>query len=124
MGDALMTTWSDYASAVQRVLSLAERELKVFDADLVRLQLERPENAALLQSFLAADRANRLRIVVRDAAPLRNASPRLWRLQTLYPASMTVMTCADSLAGLSDSLLIADARHAVDHAYILRWRSR
>jgi hypothetical protein len=106
----LTTTWSEHDAALSRILELAESSLSIFDADLARF--ERPDNAAILQRFLSA-REHRVRIVVRNAAPLRENSPRLWKLLGIYDTAMTVFECPESLVELTDSFVIADDRHGL-----------
>ena len=107
----LTTTWSEHDASLCRVLALAQETLCVFDEDLARY--ERADNAAILQRFLAADGEHRARIVVRNADLLRSDSPRLWKLLETFTGTLTVFECPASLVELSDSLLIADGKHAL-----------
>ncbi len=121
MSSELLTSWAEHDSFLHKVLLLATQSLQVFDEDLSKLKLERPDNAEALRQFLSADRANRLQIVVKNAEPLRRESPRLMKLLTTYPQNMIIFECPPHLASLDDAIFIADEKHALirfhkDHA--------
>lgn len=121
MNPELITSWTDHDSSLQKVLLLARRCIRIFDADLARLRLETPENALFLRRLLTEAPRNTLQIVVRDAEPFRRNSPRLMKLLADFPASMHVRECAPQIASLTDSLLLSDDCHALvrfhqDHA--------
>jgi hypothetical protein len=113
MNAGLITNWTEHDRSLQEVLVSASRTLRVFDEDLGRLKLERRDSAEILRSFLGASRDNSLVIVLRNAEPVRRESPRLMRLLTMYPNSMTILERHPHLAPLNDALLIADSRHAL-----------
>ena len=113
MQPELITSWSDHDKHVKKILLLAKRSLRVFDEDLVRLGLENAENASILRRFLASDRNNTLRIILRDGDPFRRNSPRLFRLLGDYPASMVVIECPPLSGTPNDTMLIADDSHAL-----------
>ena len=121
MNTQLITSWSEHDSFLQNVLILASKTLRIFDQDLSKLKLERPDSADSLRRFLSTDRQNLLWIVVKDAEPARRDNPRLMKLLSTYPKNMTLVECPSHLSSLSDSMLIADDRHALirfhaDHA--------
>ena len=121
MPTKLITTWTDYDSAVQDVLALATHTLLIFDADLSTLKLERPERLALLRQFLSAAPGHTVQIALLDAEPLRRNCPRLMALLAAHAHNFTIIECPPHLATVSDSLIIADNRHGTvrfhkDHA--------
>jgi hypothetical protein len=121
MNTELLAHWSDYDSAVRKILPLATRSLRIFDPDLEKLRLESRENALVLRRFLAAAPCNTLRIVLRCAEPFRRDSPRLFKLLTDFPHAMEVWECAPQLTRLTDAMLLSDDCHALirihqDHA--------
>lgn len=113
MNPELVTTWTDYRSYLQKILLLATRHIRVFDEDLVELGLEKQENAFFLRRFLAADRQNKLQIVLRNPDPFRRNSPRLMGLFADYAVRMEVYECSPQLAKLNDALLLIDDSHAL-----------
>lgn len=113
MNPELIANWTDHDSYLQKVLLLATRTLRVFDEDLARLGLEKPENAFFLRRFLASDRHNCLTVVVRNADPFRRNSPRLMKLLSDFPNATTFYECAPQLAALNDATVLADGCHAL-----------
>ncbi|GHU32768.1 hypothetical protein AGMMS50256_23450 [Betaproteobacteria bacterium] len=121
MNTELITHWSEYDIAAQKILRLATRSIRIFDPDLAKLKLESRENALVLRQFLSTVPHNTLQIVLRNAEPFRNNSPRLFKLLTDFPHAMQVWECASSLKKLSDAIFLSDDRHALiriheDHA--------
>jgi len=113
MQPELITSWSEHDQHVEKILLLARRTLRIFDEDLSRLGLERAENAATLRRFLASDRHNTLQIILRDGAPFRRSSPRLFKLLGDYSANMTVTESPPLPGTPKDAILIADDCHAL-----------
>ena len=122
MSSRLITTWSEYDSAVREILGLAQTTLLVFDETLSSLQLERPERIAALRRLLSARKpATRLTIIVQKADFVRQYSPQLMDLLTVHSPALTIIQSPPHLDRLRDSLLIADGRHVLvrfhhDHA--------
>lgn len=121
MGTELTTSWSQYATSLSALLPRAAQSVRIFDKDLVQLNLERLDNAEVLRRFLGSSAKNRLQIVLRDAGPLRRNSPRLLKLLSDYFDQMSVIECPEHLRSLSDALVIGDACDALvrfheDHA--------
>lgn len=126
MSSRLITTWSAYDSAVQDILDLAPDTLQIFDQDLSTLKLERPERSAALRRLLSLRHddtrwSRRLTIVVQKPDFVRQYSPQLMTLLSRHAPTLTIIHAPAHLATLSDSLLIADGRHALlrfhhDHA--------
>jgi hypothetical protein len=113
MTSELISSGSEYARNLQKILQIANRSLCIFDEDLSTLKLESRDTADLLRRLLACDRNNTLQIVLRNAGPFQRKSPRLMKLLRDFPAEMKVWECAQQHVELKDSLLIADACHAL-----------
>ena len=73
----LLSTRREYLEALERLIALAQRELRIFDADFSELKIDSPRTHELLRDFLLRDRDNRLYIAVHSTDYLRNYSPRL-----------------------------------------------
>lgn len=114
MPSKLITTWSEHDSAVQEILDLSSTTLLVFDESLSPLKLERGARIAALRRLLSARQAaTRLSIVVQKPDFVRQYSPQLMDLLTVYSPTLTILQAPPHLDSLKDSLLIADARHAL-----------
>lgn len=113
MQPGLITNWSEHDSHVQKILLLAKRTLRVFDEDLVRLGLERAENASTLRRFLASGRNTTLQIILRNGEPFRRDSPRLFRLLGDYADRMIVIEYPPLSGTPNDAMLIGDDCHAL-----------
>jgi hypothetical protein len=121
MNQELITHWSEYHDAAQKILLAATWSIRIFDSDLTRLGLEGRENVLSLRRFLTAAPRNTLQIVLRNAEPFRNGSPRLFQLLADFPHAVEVRECAPQLLKLTDAMFLADDRHALvriheDHA--------
>jgi len=122
MSSKLMTTWSEYDSAVQEILDLSPTRLDIFDEDLSSLRLEGADRIAALRSVLtAASHSRQLRIVVRRRDFVCPCRPHLMNLLTLYAPLISIIHSPPHLDKLGDCLMIADDRHALvrfhrDHA--------
>ena len=124
MSTQLITDWSEHDSYLQQILALVTKTLFIFDQDLSKLKLERPDNNECLRQFLSASRQNLFSAFVRNAEPIRRDSPRLMNLLSTFPQNMTLFECPSHLASFSDSMLIADDRHALVRFHIDHARSK
>lgn len=117
----LLTTWSEYSAAVERLLAHASRSVAIFDHDLSSLRLEHPATIASLARLLRASPASSLRIAVQTAGPLRTHHPRLMELLRVFAHNFHVIETPPHLANLSDAILLVDDASALirfhrDHA--------
>ena len=124
MSTELTTHWSEHDAGLAAILRSLSTSLMVFDEDLVRLGLERPENVEILRRVLVAGTRHRIRIVVKSAVPFRYHSPRLFQLFATYPEQMTVVQCPQHLHSLNDALFIANETHALIRFHKDNARSR
>lgn len=108
----LITTWSDYQTALDRLLALADRKLVIYDEDLKQLSLD-GARLTQLQRVLAAGEAGALRIALRNAAPLRSHQPRLLGLLATWSHLAAAQQTPEHLAHLRDSMILVDGRHGL-----------
>ena len=99
---------SAFLTAVDFTLSAAQREIRIFDRDLVRLGLENPTRVALLDRFLAADADHHLRIALHDTAPLEAQMPRLLTMLRDYRHNAEVRCTPPHLRQLAEKCVLAD----------------
>lgn len=135
----LLTSEADYRQACDTVLSRAEREILIFDRDLVALKFEDTTRLAALTDFLRAGGIRGIRMVLHDPGPLERNLPRLTRLIFRFSHVIEVRQSPDNLRHLADTHVLADESHGVrrfhvdqprsalildDPAYINPWRQR
>ena len=113
MSRELIESWSDYQSAADRLLTMAEHSLQIFDEDLSALKLESTEHLATLGTLLARHADHPLRITLRTATYFQTHSPRLQNLFTTWAHRAEIRQVPPALAHLRDSILIIDGKHAL-----------
>jgi len=109
----LITSWSDYRAAADRLLALASEKIAVYDEDLVELRLESAAALEQLQRIVKGGQGVALRLAVRNAAPLAQRQPGLLKLLTVFGHRALAQQTPEQLAHLRDNLLIVDDRHAL-----------
>jgi hypothetical protein len=110
----LITSWSDYQAAIDRLLVLAVRKISIYDEDLGHLHLDSPSRLAELKRTLLADRnASRIRMAVRDAEPLRRHQPLLMNLLGEFSHCLLAQQTPAQLAHLRDTMILVDDKHGL-----------
>jgi len=109
----LFTTRKEYRDAFDRVVGLAQRELRIFDADFSDLEINSVQKCELLRAFLLRSRTNRLFIAVHDTDHVRNDCPRLLQLLRLFSDRMFVHQTQGEAARVQDCFVLADTLHVV-----------
>jgi hypothetical protein len=106
-------TRREYRDALERLSALAQRELRIFDADFSDLEINSRQKYELLRAFLLRGRDNRLYIAVHDADYIRNYCPRLLDLLRQFSDRMFIHQTQGEAARAQDSLVLADKLHFV-----------
>jgi hypothetical protein len=109
----LLSTRREYLEALQRLIGLAQSELRIFDADFFHLKIDSPRTHELLREFLLRGRDNRLYIAVHDTDYIRNYCPRLLDLLRQFSDRMFIHQTQDDAARAQDSFVLADRLHVV-----------
>jgi len=99
-----------YAEAIDTLVPLAGRWLRIFDRSLGR-DYNSVERTDRLGAFLLADRRNRLLIVVHEPEGIRRECPRLVSLQRRFGHSVFIHRTQSLARKVSDPFCIADASH-------------
>lgn len=113
MARELITSWSDYQAAIDRLLGLACRKIRIYDQDTGQLKLETPSRLDTLKRVLQGPDQDALQIAVRDATALRMAHPLLNNLLTTYSHRVLAQQTSEQLAHLRDSMILVDDKHAL-----------
>jgi hypothetical protein len=110
---SLLSTRKEYRDALERLVGLAQHELRMFDADFSGLDIDSPQTYELLRAFLLRGRNNRLYIAVHDTDHIRNYCPRLLKLLRRFSDRMFIHQTQGEAARAPDCLLLADKLHFV-----------
>ena len=113
MARELISSWSDYQVAIDRLLDLACRKIYIYDQDIDQLKLETPSRLNALKRVLHSTDQQSLQIALRDATALHNAHPVLNNLLTTYSHRVLAQQTPEQLAHLRDSMILVDDRHAL-----------
>ena len=104
---------AEIETALDRLLSRAQRRLCVFDRQLNR-GFVNPTRSDLLRSFLLSNRNNRIRIVLHDASMLARDCPRLLGLLRQFSHAIAIQETEAQAKGAYDPFIIGDDR---DHLH-------
>jgi hypothetical protein len=113
----------DYEAAIDLLLTRPRRTLRIFDRQLGP-GYNSVQRYELLRAFLLRSRANRLYIVLHDAANLARDCPRMLTLLRQFSHAMTVHETEGEARHACDPVALADERDYVhrfhyDHARAL-----
>jgi hypothetical protein len=111
-----LSTRKEYRDALARLIGLAQRELRIFDADFSDLDINSPQTFELLRGFMLRGRHNRLYIVVHDTGYIRNYCPRLLNLLRQFSDRMFIHQTQGDATRAQDSMVLADKLHFVRRA--------
>jgi len=109
----VFSTAAEFRAAVDRLLEQEGRELRVFDPDLVSLQLNDPARVERIERFQRASRTRRLLIVVHDQDPLVKRTPRMMALFSRYVHAIQIHRTHEEIRSIQDSFLVLDSAHYV-----------
>ena len=113
MSRELFTSWADYQSAIDHLLSLAAKRIWIYDEDLGMLHLETAERIEMLKRPLASTRQDCLRIALRNTAPLQQRQPLVQRLLAMHSHNSAAQQTPEQLNHLRDSMILVDDAHAL-----------
>ena len=110
----LMETKSDARVAIDEVLSLAQREIRIFDASpklLKEREYGMPSRIETMRNILLASRDHRLRIALHDTRGIESELPRLVSLLTQFSGQIQIHRTVGQAAEARDPMVIADDAH-------------
>ena len=102
---------AEAAAAIEQVVGVARRELRIFDASARTLRdrgYGSPARIAVLRALLIANRNHRLRIVLHDTAGIERELPRLINLLTQFSGQVQIHRTIDQATEARDPMVIAD----------------
>lgn len=104
---------AQWRAAIERLLAQPGRELRIFDPDLVSLDLNGSARVGALEAFLAASRTRRLYLATHDIDHLTRHCPRMMDLLARYAHAILVHRTHEEIRDIRDSFLVLDAHHYV-----------
>lgn len=112
----------EFQAAVDRMLELPGRELRIFEPDLAALRLNSPARIAQLDRFLRASRTRRIQVVVHRTEHVVRRCPRMMELLKLFNHAIQINQTHEEIRGLQDAFLVLDAAHYLRRPVAERFR--
>lgn len=114
MARELITSWGDYQTAIDRLLSIAVRKIAIYDEDLGLLRLDSPSRRNELKRVLhGGASASLIRVAVRNAEPVRQEQPLLMNLLADFGHCLFARQTPPQLAHLRDTIILIDDTHGL-----------
>ena len=100
--------------AMDEVISVAERTIRIFDISLSNRGFNSPARAAALREFLVRGRSHRILIALHETELLERENPRLLTLLRQFPMSIEIHRTLAQARVATDPFILADD-HSVWH---------
>jgi hypothetical protein len=113
MARELITSWTDYQMALDRLLAIACHKISIYDEDLAALKLDSAPRLLHIKRVLMAGQDNALQIAVRNAGPMRQNNPLLLNQITAFSHCASAHETPPHLAHLRDSMILVDDKYAL-----------
>lgn len=113
---AALTTLAEQIAAIDELIGLAQRRIRVFDRDLAQTGWNDAGRMARLGAFLRGMHDRRLDIIVHDTGYLERSCARLLGLLRAYSQAVTIYRTGPEARHASDPLIIVDDAHYL-HRY-------
>jgi hypothetical protein len=101
---------NEFENALDDVIALAQRELRIFDTTLGS-RFNSTVRADAIRRFLLSSRRNRLRIVLHDPAPLDRNCPRMMQLLRSFSHAISINETHPQAKLVYDPFAVADEQH-------------
>jgi hypothetical protein len=105
---------ADSLEAIDQVVAVAERTLRIFDISLSNRGFNTPKRADALRQFLVRGRSHRILIALHETDLLERENPRLLTLLRQFPMSIEIHRTLAQARSATDPCVIADD-HSVWH---------
>jgi hypothetical protein len=103
-------------AAIDEVISVAERAIRIFDVSLSNRGFNSPALAEKLRHFLVAGRSHRIFIALHETELLERENPRLLTLLRQFPPSIEIHRTLAQARNANDPFVVADD-HSVWHLH-------
>jgi len=106
-----LATIAAQLAAIDELIALARRSIRVFDVDLSTMRWNDPQRSDALARFLRASRQAKLDIVVHDTRHVESRCARLLRLQRVFGEAVTIHRTGSEAHTVMDPLVVVDDAH-------------
>jgi hypothetical protein len=106
-----LTTVAAQAAALDELIGLAQRAIRVFDVDLSGMGWNSPGRIEALSAFLRRSRLARLDVVVHSTRHVESACPRLLMLQRRFGDAVAIHRTGEQARAAMDPLVLVDGVH-------------
>lgn len=113
MARELITSWGDYQTAIDRILTMATDHIFIYDEDLSLLKLDSAVRLSEIKRVTLAGQTGCLKIVVRNDQPMARNNPLLLNLLTTYSHKTQSRISPPDLAHLRDRMILVDGKHGL-----------
>ena len=105
---------ADSLAAIEEVVAVAQRTLRIFDVSLSNRGFNSPALADSLRRLLVAGRSHRILIALHETTLLERENPRLLVLLRQFPMSIEIHRTVSQARSANDPFVVADD-HSVWH---------
>ena len=113
-GYRLLSGIAESLAAIDEVIGVAQRTIRVFDIALANRGFNTPGRADWLRHFFVAGRSHRLLIALHETDALEREAPRLLTLLRQFPMSIEIHRTVAQARTAMDPFVVADD-HSVWH---------
>ena len=106
-----LDTIAAQVSAIDTLIGLARRSIRVFDVDLSEMGWNGAARAESIVAFLRASDTATLDIVVHDTGWIERSCPRLTELLKFYGHAITIRRTGEDARHVTDPLMLVDNKH-------------
>ena len=106
-----LETIAEQLAAIDLLVSLAQRSIRVFDIDLSDMGWNSAARNDALSRFLRSSRRASVEIIVHDTRYLERSCARLRALQRRNSEAISIFRTGAEVRGARDPMVIVDARH-------------
>ena len=119
----MLDTIAAQVAAIDEMIGLARRTIRVFDIDLSEMGWNNRERSIHLATFLRRSRHARLEIIVHDTRYVESRCARLTGLQRMFGEAIVIRRTGPSARGAMDPLVIVDDQHYLHRFHVDRPRA-
>lgn len=114
----MLETIAAQIAAIDEMIGLAQRSIRVFDIDLSETGWNDPARIERLAAFLRTSRHARLDIIVHDTRYIESRCARLTALQRVVGEAITIRRTGPIARGAMDPLIVVDGQHYLHRFHV------